>query len=409
MTAQEQETLLEETPAAESVTDNTGAVGSESEGPTAEHNPMQEEMPFALVYGQAFTKLPQDLYIPPDALEVILEAFEGPLDLLLYLIKRQNLDILDIPVSQITSQYIEYVELMKNLNLELAAEYLVMAALLGEIKSRMLLPRQPGEEEEELDPRAELIRRLQEYERFKKAAEDIEAMPRVGREIHLGQADPPEYERPKLHPDVDLREVLLALQDVLHRADMFESHQVTREKLSTRERMTQVLERIGQDRFVPFVSLFSYEEGRLGVVVTFLAILELVKESLVELVQSEAFGPIHLRARASAHEGQDLAEDLADDAGAEGAYEVRTAAADVPLSEPELRLSEAVDPFDPVALKLFGEQEDETDPFADFDEDLQVALDEVQDRDDTSSAKSNANESDAPLTAESETEDDVIR
>ena len=336
------------------------ATDTSVEGSAAEHNPVQEEMPFALVYGQAFTKLPQDLYIPPDALEVILEAFEGPLDLLLYLIKRQNLDILDIPVAQITSQYMEYVDLMKSLNLELAAEYLVMAALLGEIKSRMLLPRQPGEEEEELDPRAELIRRLQEYERFKKAAEDIEEMPRVGREIHLGVADPPEYERPKLHPDVDLKEVLLALQEVLRRADMFESHQVTREKLSTRERMSQVLERLAHDRFVPFVALFHYEEGRLGVVVTFLAILELVKESLVELVQSEDFGPIHIRARAAAHEGQDLVEEESG-GSVEDVYERRAPAADAREDEQTLALEEDADDFDPAALNTF---DTEADPFA---------------------------------------------
>lgn len=323
MSMDEQDAVLAAAPGDAAV--NSGA---------AESGPVQEEMPFALVYGQAYTTLPQDLYIPPDALEVILEAFEGPLDLLLYLIKRQNLDILDIPVAEITSQYMEYVELMKTLNLELAAEYLVMAALLGEIKSRMLLPRQPGEEEEEADPRAELIRRLQEYERFKKAAEDIDALPRVGREVHLVSVDPPDYERPKLHPDVDLKEVLLALQEVLRRADMFESHHVTREKLSTRERMSQVLERLSRDRFVPFVALFHYEEGRLGVVVTFLAVLELVKESLIELVQTEPFGPIHLRARAAAHEGAGEVETGSPD----DVYAQRSGAPDLPDAPEALRL-----------------------------------------------------------------------
>lgn len=263
---------------------------------------VQEEMPFAMVYGEAMTKLPQDLYIPPDALEVFLEAFEGPLDLLLYLIKRQNLNILDIPVFEITTQYVKYVELMNSLNFELAAEYLVMAALLGEIKSRMLLPRQPTEEEDEGDPRAELIRRLQEYERYKKAAEDIDELPRMGRDTFQAQAQSPKFERERIHPDVDLKEVLLALQDVLRRADMFESHQVHREKLSTRERMSQVLDQLDSKRFVPFDTLFSYEEGRLGVVVTFLAVLELVKESLIELIQAEAFGPIHVKARSSSTE-----------------------------------------------------------------------------------------------------------
>ena len=345
--------------------------------------PLQEEMPFALVYGQAFTKLPQDLYIPPDALEVILEAFEGPLDLLLYLIKRQNLDILDIPVFEITQQYIKYVELMKSLNLELAAEYLVMAALLGEIKSRMLLPRHPGEEEEELDPRAELIRRLQEYERFKKAAEDMEQLPRVGRDIHLGIADPPDYERPKQHPDVELREVLLALQDVLHRADMFESHQVTREKLSTRERMTQVLERLSADRFVPFVALFRYEEGRLGVVVTFLAILELVKESLIELVQTEAFGPIHVRARSSSHEGAQEPAAEVETGAPEDAYVLRRAAPDVSPADSEPQLPEVLQ--DAVV-------DDADDPFAEPEAGDFLSIPDT-----------------SPLNADSETEYDVSR
>ena len=264
--------------------------------------PQQEEMPFAIVQGQAITELPKDLYIPPDALEVILEAFEGPLDLLLYLIKRQNLDVLNIPVAQITQQYMQYVELMKSLNLELAAEYLVMAALLGEIKSRSLLPRQEEAEDDELDPRAELIRRLQEYERYKKAAEDIDELPRVGRDVFVSEVQPPDYRKEKPHPDVELKEILLAFKDVLHRADMFESHQVQLEKLSTRERMSQVLEQLKDQRFVPFVSLFQIEEGRLGVVVTFLAVLELVKESLIELVQSVGLGPIHVKARVAATE-----------------------------------------------------------------------------------------------------------
>lgn len=265
-------------------------------------DPKQEEMPFAMVYGEAVTKLPEDLYIPPDALEVFLEAFEGPLDLLLYLIKRQNLDILNISVSQITTQYMQYVELMKTLNFELAAEYLVMAALLGEIKSRSLLPRQKDAEEDEGDPRAELIRRLQEYERFKQAAEDIDELPRIGRDIFVANAAPPEYRIEIPPPEVDLKDVLRALQEVLQRADMFESHQVEREKLSTRERMSQVLARLDATRFIPFEQLFTVAEGRLGVVVTFLAILELVKESLVELIQHEPFGSIHVKARSSAIE-----------------------------------------------------------------------------------------------------------
>ncbi len=259
--------------------------------------PSQDEMPFAVVHGKAYTELPKDLYIPPDALEVFLEAFEGPLDLLLYLIRRQNIDILEINVSDITSQYMAYVELMDAEHFELAAEYLVMAAMLAEIKSRMLLPRTQEEEEEGEDPRASLIRRLQEYERYKQVAEEIEEMPRVGREIHQASAEAPNLGLTRPDPDVDIKEILLALSEVLRRADMFESHHVERERLSTRERMTHVLDTLSNQKFVPFVSLFTIEEGRLGVVVTFLAIMELIKESLVEIVQTEIFGPIHVKAR----------------------------------------------------------------------------------------------------------------
>ncbi|TLM76270.1 segregation/condensation protein A [Microbulbifer harenosus] len=263
-------------------------------------------MPFAMVAGKAFTDLPSDLYIPPDALEVILEAFEGPLDLLLYLIRRQNLDILEINVADITRQYMSYVEMMTAMRFELAAEYLVMAAMLAEIKSRMLLPRPPeAEEEEGEDPRAALIRRLQEYERFKTAAEDMDELPRMGRDIHQASAAGPDRKLTRPEPEVDLKEVLLALSEVLRRADMFESHQVEREKLSTRERMTQVLDKIRHRQFVPFVALFRAEEGRLGVVVTFLAVMELVKESLVELVQNEAFGAIHVRSRGEVQRSPD--------------------------------------------------------------------------------------------------------
>ena len=256
-----------------------------------------EQLRLALVYGEAVTELPQDLYIPPDALEVFLEAFEGPLDLLLYLIRKQNIDILDIPVAEITRQYMGYVELMKSVRLELAAEYLVMAAMLAEIKSRMLLPRSAIAEDEEDDPRAELIRRLQEYERFKAAAENVDRLPRLGRDISVPRLDAPEARARKLLPEVSLEELLLSMAEVLRRADMFESHQVTREALSTRERMSEVLERLKGGGIVAFVALFSAEEGRLGVVVTFMAVLELIKESLVELVQNEPFAPIHVRLR----------------------------------------------------------------------------------------------------------------
>jgi segregation and condensation protein A len=257
--------------------------------------PQQEEMPFAIVMGNAITELPKDLYIPPHALEVFLEAFEGPLDLLLYLIKRQNLDILDIPIAEITRQYIVYVELMKDMQLELAGEYLVMAAMLAEIKSRMLLPRSSEAEEEEEDPRAELIRRLQEYERFKQAAEDIDEMPRVGREIFTGTVDTPDRQTERAHPFVDLKEVLLALADVIHRTEMFASHHVQREPLSVRERMSQVLASLSNDHFTEFTALFTIEEGRRGVVVTFMALLELIKQTMIELIQTEPFGVIHVK------------------------------------------------------------------------------------------------------------------
>ncbi len=257
-----------------------------------------EQLPLAIVAGQPLSKLPDDLYIPPDALEVFLEAFEGPLDLLLYLIKRNNMDILDIQIAHITKQYMDYVELMESSQFELAAEYLVMAATLAEIKSRLLLPRHEEVHEEEEDPRAELIRRLQEYERFKQAAEDIDAMPRLGRNFYNVKVEPPQLSRGAVHPDIDLREVLVALGEVIKRAEMFTEHHIQAEALSTRERMTMVLEKLRDgDSFVPFVTLFTLEEGRLGVVVTFLAVMELIKESLVELVQTESYGPIHVKAR----------------------------------------------------------------------------------------------------------------
>lgn len=259
--------------------------------------PVQQELPLAIINGQPLTELPQDLYIPPEALEVFLDAFEGPLDLLLYLIRRQNLDVLDIPVAEITRQYMGYVELMKAVRLELAAEYLVMAAMLAEIKSRMLLPRQEQLADDEEDPRAELIRRLQEYERFRNAAEQLDELPRVGRDIALASAAAPELEVRTAHPAVSMEELMLSLAEVLRRADMFESHQVSRETLSTRERMAEVLERLKGGQFVPFISLYNLEEGRLGVVVTFMAVLELIKEQLVDLVQSEPFAPIHVKVK----------------------------------------------------------------------------------------------------------------
>lgn len=259
----------------------------------------QEEMPFAFVAGRAITDLPKDLYIPPDALEVFLEAFEGPLDLLLYLIKRQNIDILDINVSDITDQYIAYVELMETAQFELAAEYLVMAAMLAEIKSRILLPRTSDEDEDEEDPRAQLIRRLQEYERYREAAEALDGYPRLERDIYLASAEAPKLEKEIPHPDVDLKEILQAFATVLRRSDLFEHHHIQRESLSTREKMSQILLSISDNKFTPMLSLLREEEGRMGVVVTFMAIMELIKEALIDLAQSEPFGPIHIKARAT--------------------------------------------------------------------------------------------------------------
>jgi len=258
----------------------------------------QAEMPFAVVQGEAMTTLPKDLYIPPEALEVILEAFEGPLDLLLYLIRRQNLDVLNIPIAEITHQYMEYVDMMKSLNLELAADYLVMAAMLAEIKSRMLLPR-PVEEDNEEDPRAELVRRLQEYERFKQAAEDIDSLPRMNREVFQASAKTPDLKLIKPEPEVDMRELLSAFKNVLVRVELNTNHHVSMELLSVRERMSDILGRLDSEKFTEFSTLFSPKEGRLGVVVTFLAILELIKESLIELIQTEPYESIHIKPRAS--------------------------------------------------------------------------------------------------------------
>jgi segregation and condensation protein A len=260
----------------------------------------QYEMPFAIVEGEPVTELPQDLYIPPFALKVFLEAFEGPLDLLLYLIRRQNLDILDIPITDITKQYIDYINLMEEIKLELAGEYLLMAAMLAEIKSRMLLPR-PELEEEEEDPRAELVRRLQEYERFKKAAEDLDEIPRLERDINIANADAPNKEVVIKLPDVTLKEVLIAFHDVLKRAELNSELHFERETLSVRQRMSQIIKKIGTKNFTDFSELFDLDEGRIGVAVTFLAILELLKEAMIDVVQNQEFAPLHIRVSSSVH------------------------------------------------------------------------------------------------------------
>ncbi|HEY3730653.1 MAG TPA: ScpA family protein [Steroidobacteraceae bacterium] len=285
-------------------------------------SPEQVEMPFAVVNGEPVTQLPRDLYIPPQALEIFLEAFEGPLDLLLYLIRRQNVDILNIPIAEITRQYTRYIELMQDLQLELAGEYLVMAATLAEIKSRMLLPRPAaiGEHGDE-DPRAELVRRLQEYERFKRAAQDIDALPRLERDVLQTSVQMVERPVTRALPKLTLQEMLLAFQAVAARAAMFAHHHVRREPLSVRERMSNILAALEQGSFVEFGQLFLPEEGRAGVTVTFIAILELMREGLIDIMQTEAYAPLHVRA-APAHRTLHLVADNvtpgASDAGASG-------------------------------------------------------------------------------------------
>jgi len=272
----------------------------------AKELPAQAEMPFAIIQGEPLALLPEDLYIPPDALEVFLEAFEGPLDLLLYLIKRQNLDVLDIPIANITKQYMTYIDLMESMRLELAAEYLLMAAMLAEIKSRMLLPR-PESLDEEDDPRAELVRRLQEYERFKQAAENLDELPRQERDSFIAKAEPPALELTRPDAEVELSELLAAFKDILNRAEVNTHHLIQRETLSIREKMTMILSAVSAEGFADLTSLFNFEEGRRGVVVTFMAILELLKGAMIDLVQAESFAPIYVKA-ASASTAQAIPE-----------------------------------------------------------------------------------------------------
>lgn len=254
-----------------------------------------DALPIATVKGQAVLDLPKDLYIPPDAMKVFLEAFEGPLDFLLYLIRKQNLDILDIPIAAVTRQYMEYIDLMQELSLELAAEYLVMAAILAEIKSRMLLPRPSDMEATEEDPRAELVRRLQEYERYKQAAEDIDKLPRQERDLFIVQADGSMIAVEKPLPQVAMKELMAAMIDVLKRVEHNTKHHIQMDTLSVREKMTFILASVQEREHFPFTSLFDLREGRLGVVVTFLAMLELLKQSLIDFVQAAAFAPIYLK------------------------------------------------------------------------------------------------------------------
>ena len=257
---------------------------------------LPRQIPPAVINGEPIAELPQDLYIPPDALKVFLAAFEGPLDLLLYLIRKQNIDILDIPTAEITRQYIEYIELMEQMQFELAAEYLLMAAMLTEIKSRMLLPR-PTADEDEDDPRAELVRRLQEYERFKQAAEDLDQLPRRGRDTYpafVATNDLPVAETPQKNK-VTLQDLVFAFKDVLQRAALRKSHHVQRELFSVKDRMSAIIRSLEGNTFLPFNSFFTLDEGRMGVVVTFIAILELFRNAAIEVVQAEPFAPLHVK------------------------------------------------------------------------------------------------------------------
>jgi segregation and condensation protein A len=317
------------------VVDNSTERTGDAEKPADQ--PQQVEMPFAIVNGEAITQLPKDLYIPPQALEVFLEAFEGPLDLLLYMIRRQNLDILDIPIADITRQYMDYIGLMQDLQLELAGEYLVMAATLAEIKSRMLLPRAVDPNAgEEGDPRADLVRRLQEYERFKTAAESIDRIPRMDRDTWVASAELGERKSSRPLPQVAMQEMLLAFRDVVLRAEMFAHHHVQRERLSVRVRMSDILATLEKQSFTEFIHLFRPEEGRMGVTVTFVAILELVREGLIDIVQTEAYAPLHVRS-------------------AQGARGLRLAV------DNDMREDEAAGPV--------AESREQTEPEASFDDD----------------------------------------
>jgi len=326
--------------------------GSQLETEQFEPQPQQSEMPFAMVDGEPVTQMPRDLYIPPDALQVFLEAFEGPLDLLLYLIRRQNLDILDIPIAEITKQYMHYIDVMQDLQLELAGEYLLMAAMLAEIKSRMLLPRPPADGQEEDDPRAELVRRLQEYERFKKAAADIDRLPRMERDTVPASAELVERKVVRILPQVTLQEMLLAFKDVLSRAEMFAHHHVNRDRLSVRQRMSDILSSLREVAFIDFTRLFRAEEGRMGVTVTFSAILELMKEGLIEIVQAEPYAPIHVRSAGGRHlavVGEEQAHEIDVDADAENA---------AALAQPALVDEDVIDE-EPAVEEAGGEAVDE--------------------------------------------------
>jgi segregation and condensation protein A len=321
--------VAEQTALAEAVAVPAHAAGGE------DLVPQQTEMPFAIVEGEPYTEIPRDLYIPPDALQVFLEAFEGPLDLLLYLIRKQNLDILDIPIAEITRQYMGYIDVMQDLQLELAGEYLLMAAMLAEIKSRMLLPRPKTEDgQEEEDPRAELVRRLQEYERFKKAADDLDRLKRMERDVLPAVVELTEKRVTQRLPDVTLSEMLKAFREVVQRSEHFSHHHIHREPLSQRQRMTEILTLVENAEFVEFIRLFNPEEGRMGVTVTFISILELMKEGLIDIVQAEPYAPLHVRKANRRTVSAELLSDESADADAANA---------AALAQPELPDENVVD------------------------------------------------------------------
>ncbi|MGH8273003.1 MAG: segregation and condensation protein A [Gammaproteobacteria bacterium] len=280
----------------------------------------QGELPFAVVQGEPLTTLPRDLYIPPDALEVILEEFEGPLDLLLYLIRRQNLDVLDIPIAEITRQYLRYIELMHGMRLDLVGEYLLMAAMLAEIKSRMLLPRpeEAGEGEEE-DPRAELVRRLQEYERYKQAAEDLDALPREGRDRFAARLRLSGRRVIRLAPEVSFEALLTSFAAVMREAARNVRHRIGGEPISVRQRMSDLLARLRGGAYTTFTSLLDREEGRVGIVVSFLALLELARTGFAAFTQAGAYGPLYVQARGLSEDGEDNDDALHDEAAGKGA------------------------------------------------------------------------------------------
>lgn len=278
--------MLDELSAMSTQTDN-----QQTRSPGMQHN---GQTVLAVIAGEPLAELPQSLYIPPNALRVFLDLFEGPLDFLLYLIKRQNIDILNLPIAKISEQYMQYIDLMRHLQLDLASEYLVMAAILAEIKSRMLLPRSPEHEEEE-DPRAELVRRLLEYQRFKTAAESIDRLPRLGRDFEWAQSDVGNIDRPKIYPSVKMEEVLMAFQEVLYRLDLRRHHHIQREPLSVRERTANILRLLSEYETIHFEQCFSHEEGRAGLVVSLLSVLEMMRSKIIEVLQAEPCGRIQLR------------------------------------------------------------------------------------------------------------------